>query len=221
MDVFKAIQNRRTIRYYKDKKVAMDDLLLLVEMGMKAPNAGNLQDFRFIVTRERKIIKKMPELCMDQDWMSTATGLIVICSQPELQIKWYAEMGNRFAAQNAAAAAQNILLAAQALNLGACWVGGFDREAIEKAFGIEGKARAEIIITVGYPDEVPEKKTENDIDVMAYFDSYGNDKKDLALLNKDYSIKVQQYLEEAEVQAKKSKITFKSFLQDIKNQFLK
>ena len=61
MDVFKAIQNRRTIRYYKDKKVALDDMLLLVEMGMKAPSAGNLQDFRFIVTREKKIIRKIIE----------------------------------------------------------------------------------------------------------------------------------------------------------------
>ncbi len=220
MDVFKAIQTRRSVRYYKDKKILLDDLLLLVEMGMKAPSAGNLQDFRFIVSKEKKIIRKLPQLCMDQDWISTAAGIIIICSQPELQVKWYAEMGSRFAAQNAAAAAQNILLSAESIGLGACWVGGFDRKAVEKAFGIEGNARAEIIITVGFSDERPERKTENSIETMAFFDSYGNDKKDLAWTNKDYSIKVQRYLEDAEEQTKKSKITFKKFLQDIKKKYL-
>lgn len=203
MDVVKAITSRRSIRDFKDRRVERDDLLFLCELGMKAPTSGNLQDFRFIISRDRNKIAALPSACMDQDWMRYATGVIVICSQPKEQIKWYGEMGNALAIQNAAAAAQNILLGAHSIGLGACWVSGFSREKVEKIFGIKGGAKPEIIIALGYPAGKPESKASNAMDVMVYFDSYGNDKADALMLNKDYSEKLQQHLAEAEFQTKR------------------
>jgi len=129
MNTLKCINTRRSIRNFSDKPVDKDDLYLLVEAGMCAPNAGNLQDFKFIVTTKQEIINKTAEICMEQGWISTATGLIVICSQPGKQKEWYGPRGEHvFATQNASAAAQNILLAAHEIGLGACWIGGFDQQ---------------------------------------------------------------------------------------------
>lgn len=218
MDLIKAITTRRSIRDFKDRRVEKDDLLFLCELGMNAPSAGNLQDYRFIITRDRKKIAGLPALCMDQEWIRHATGVIVICSQPKIQIKWYGEQGSFLATQNAAAAAQNILLGAHSLGLGACWVSGFDRDKLGKYFGLTGGAKVEVIIPIGYPSGKPDKKTENAIDVMVYFDTYGNDKADLALLNKDYSIKMQEILEEAKFEVKQKTPKVKKFLQDIGEQ---
>jgi hypothetical protein len=52
---------------------------------------------------------------------------------------------------------------------------------------------------------------------MVYFNTYGNDKADLALLNKDYSIKMQEYIEEAKYQVNKRSDKPKNFLEQIKN----
>ncbi len=196
MDVIKAIAKRRSIRSFKDKRVDKDDLLFLCELGMKAPNAGNLQDFRFIITTDKRIIRQLPSICMDQEWIAQAKGLIVICSQPSLQIKWYGDKGKWFATQGTSAAAQNILLGAESLGLGATWVSGFDEDKINRLFKIDKDAKVEMIIPIGYASGKPDIKTENGIDVMVYFDTYGNDKADILALNKDYSVKLERFIED-------------------------
>lgn len=170
---------------------------------MLAPSAGGLQDFRFIVSTDKEVIQKLPELCMDQAWISSAPGIIVVCSQPAKQENWYGERGKHvFSIQNAAAATQNILLAAQDLGLGACWVGGFDQDAVDKLFKAEGKARVEAIITIGYTAYKPDKRHVEDISTMLFFDSYGNNKPDPVGLNKDYSIKIEKKLKQTKEQTK-------------------
>ncbi|MFP4119375.1 MAG: nitroreductase family protein [Candidatus Woesearchaeota archaeon] len=220
IDAFKAIFSRRSYRKFKRKTVPRDLLFFLVEAGMKAPSAGNLQEFSFIVTTDKKIINQLPELCMDQAWISTAPAVIVVCSQPHKLAEWYGERGRHvFAIQDAAAATQNILLAAHASGLGACWIGGFDQEKIDGLFKTEGKARVETIIPVGYPNEKPAPKHEKGIELMMYFDTYGNNKPDKVLLNKDYSIKLEQQLEKAEEKAQSFTDRAKIFVTDVAKKF--
>lgn len=217
MDLIDAITKRRSFRDFKDRRVEKDDLLFLCELGMKAPSAGNLQDYRFIISRDRNKIAALPAACMDQEWIRYATGVIVVCSQPSMQIKWYGEQGSFLATQNAAAAAQNILLGAHSLGLGACWVSGFDKDKVAKIFGVSGDGRVEVVIPIGYPAGKPDKKVENAIDVMVYFDNFGNDKADLILLNKDYSSKMEEYLEEAKFRVNRDTPKVQGFFGDLKN----
>lgn len=205
MDVIKAIVSRRSIRAYKSKNVDKEDLMMLVEMGIKAPTAGNLQDLKFIVCTEQGIINKLPEICMDQYWITTAPAIIVVCSQPQVQAKWFGERGRHvFATQNAAAATQNIMLSAKSMNLDTCWVGGFNQERMDKLFGTEGKARVETIITVGYASEKPDKKNEQSLTSSMFFQKYGQTLEDPNTVNNDYSIKLQKHLSKLEEDAKKA-----------------
>lgn len=215
MDVFKTIENRRSVRAYKQRSVEQDDLLFLVEMGMKAPSSGNLEDTRFILCTDKKVINSLPELCMDQTWISTAPAIIVVCSQPEKQKEWYGEIGDAFARQNAAAAIQNISLAAHALGLGTCWIGGFNQDAIDELFEATGKARVEAIITIGYSNERIQTKEEEDITIRMYFNTYGNDKADLLALNKEYGLKTKIRIEEARKQLEENKSKAKVFIRNI------
>lgn len=220
MDAFKAIFSRRSYRRYKRKAVPKDLLYFLVEAGMKAPSAGNLQDFAFIVTSDKKVINQLPEMCMEQTWISSAPAVIVVCSQPQKLAQWYGERGRHvFSIQDASAAAQNILLAAHASGLGACWVGGFDQESVDGLFKTEGKARVEAIITVGYPNERPAPKHEKGIELMMYFDKFGNDTPDKLLKNKDYSLKLEQQLEHAEEKAQSFSDSAKTFVTDVAKRF--
>lgn len=206
MDVIKAIVSRRSIRAYKAKPLDKEDLMMLIEMGIKAPSSGNLQDLRFILCTEHGMINKLPELCMDQFWIATAPAVIVVCSQPQVQAKWFGERGRHvFATQNAAAATQNIMLAAQSMKLSTCWIGGFNQEGVDKLFGTEGKARVEAIITVGYASEKPDKKNEQPLTTSMFFQKYGQTLEDPVAVNNDYSIKLQKHLSQLEEDAKKAK----------------
>ncbi len=203
MDVFEAIMERRSCRDFKARPVEKDDLLLLTEMGMNAPTSGNLQDIKFILSQEKKHINALPELCMDQFWISGATGLIVICSQPEKQGEWYGDRGRIvFTAQNAAAATQNILLAAHNLSIGACWIGGFDHDRVASLFDVPKSARVEVIIALGYPYTAPDEKVKVSMKSSVFFDSYGNEKRDPALTNKDYSLKIDQHIAQTKEDSK-------------------
>ncbi len=198
MNTFKTIESRRSIRQYSAQKVELDDLMMLCEMGMHAPTSGDLQDTRFIIVREKEAIETIAHMCMDQLWMTSASALIVVCSQPDLQAQWYGEKGRHvFSAQNAAAAIQNILLAATDLGLGSCWVNGYDQEKMDGFFGVDD-ARVEGVITIGYADDKPDQKEMNTLLTSVSFEKYGNDIIDIDALNKDYSKKLAKKLAEVD-----------------------
>ena len=194
MDTLNAIATRRSTRLFKAKPVSSDDLLLLVEMALKAPSSGNLQDYRFIVVTDKLMIKELPDFCMDQMWISSAPAVIVVCSQPSIQKKWYGAPGDIFARQNAAAATQNILLAAHDIGLGSCWISGFNQEKIDEFFGATGQARVEAVIPIGYPVRKPEPKKEFELQNTLFFNSYGMDVSDWDKFNHNYSLKMEKKL---------------------------
>lgn len=217
MNTFQAIEKRRSIRLYLNKPVELDDILIITEMGMHAPTSGDLQDIRFIVVRDKETIAKAAHLCMDQLWVTSAPVILVVCSQPNVQAQWYGERGRHvFATQNAAAAIQNCLLAATELGLSSCWVSGYNQEAMDDLFGTTGDARVEGIITLGYAAQGPEKKVINDHIKSVFFESYGNSKIDVDLLNKDYSKKIEKKLKEIDLQPQTFQDQAKKFMRNTK-----
>ena len=60
MDFDTIINSRFSCRNFISKKVSITDLNLILEAGIKAPSAGNLQDFRFVIVVDEN--KNRPEL---------------------------------------------------------------------------------------------------------------------------------------------------------------
>lgn len=77
--------------------------------------------------------------------------MIVVSSDLEIVAAKYGERGrNLYAPQNCAAAVENILLAAIALGLGACWVGAFDEETAKQILDLPNNVRPMVLIPIGY-----------------------------------------------------------------------
>jgi nitroreductase len=220
-DIFSVINNRRTCKRFSDKRITRDDLMLLIEYGTKAPSAANLQDYRFIVTMEREKMLALPDACMEQDFVSQAGGVIVVCSQPDLVKEFFPEVGEKMASQGASAAIQNILLAAQGLGLGACWVGGFIPSAVKEIFEIPDNVNVEGIIAIGHPYSKPDEKTEKPYEQLVYLNTFGNDKKDIDALNKDYSVKIQKHITAAKRDVKSYEERMQRVSQKLKDFFIK
>ena len=195
-DIFTVINERRTCKRFSDKRATRDDLMLLCEYAMKAPSAANLQDYRFIVSMKKEHLMELPDACMEQDFISQASGVIIVCSQPKIVEEYFPENGAKMASQGAAAAIQNILLAAHGLGLGACWVGGYIESGVKAIFSIPDDVALEAVIAVGHPYGKPDPKTGKDVEHLVYLDTWGNDKKDVEALNKDYSVKLERKLGE-------------------------
>jgi nitroreductase len=61
MDLFDAIQGRKSIRRFKQRSVPDEDIKKIIDAGRLAPSANNSQPWNFIVIKDRMILKKMAD----------------------------------------------------------------------------------------------------------------------------------------------------------------
>ncbi len=175
MDVLECIHTRRSIRKYQDIPIEFEKVGRIVEAGMAAPTAGNIQDYRFIIIQDKGKRGQIAEACLQQYWMEVAPVHIVVCVDIKRAKQFYGIRGERlYGVQHAAAAAENMLLTAHHFGLGACWVGAFDEEAIKSICGIPEYARPEVIMTLGYPDEIPPRPPKYVLETFSYIERFGN-----------------------------------------------
>ncbi len=219
MDLLWGIKSRRSIRKYLQKPLEFDKLTAIIEAGHYAPSAGNIQDWKFVLITDKGLIENIGKHCMEQYWMATAGAMICVVSNEEKCERQFGLRGKRlYTVQDNAAAIENMLLAAHALGLGACWVGAFDEEYIGNLLGIPDSCRPQAIITLGYPDEKPEEKELASLQTCVYFNSFGNRLEKAHLMLRDYSVEWEQQAEKVKPKIQQGVNKIKEGVQKLKNQ---
>ncbi len=162
MDAITAIMTRRSIRDYTQHPVPDELIRVLVEAGMAAPSAFNERSQEFIVVNDRKILDAIFNLNPKSLQVKKATVAIVICGNEEHQ-KF---KGQGYWQLDGSCAAENILIAANAVGLGAVWTAIYpypDRiAAAKKILNLPEQVIPLNIIPIGYPAE--QKAQENRFD---------------------------------------------------------
>jgi len=180
------IRGRRSIRRYTDSSVPPEVTTQLLTAASWAPSAHNRQPWRFVVmeaaatkarlaaamgTQLRRDLAAdgLPPETIERDAarsytrISGAPLLVLICltmadmdDYPDARRRAH-EMA--MAAQSAAMAGQNLLLAAHALGLGACWLCAplFCPDVVGEALALPDGWQPQGLVTVGYPAETREK----------------------------------------------------------------
>ena len=170
-DIIDAIEERRSIREYESTKVSDATIGRLIESARRAPSAGNLEPWRFIVVKREDIKHKLANAALGQDFIETAPVCIIVCAEPERSAAQYGERGaSLYCIQDTAAAVQNILLTATGYGLGSCWVGAFDEAEVRQILGLSPDFKPVAILPVGYPaenpDETPRRSTDETTLIM-------------------------------------------------------
>ena len=164
MDALDCIRTRRSVRKYKDKPVPWDNIVEILQAAKFAPFAGNIMNCKLIVVKNDDKRKSIAEACSQQYWMQDAPIHIVVVGEPEKMERSYGTRGVRlYGIQGIAAAIENMLLAAHAIGLGACWIGTFDEDEIKRLCNLPEHVDLHAIITIGYADEHPEMPFKNRI----------------------------------------------------------
>lgn len=160
-DIFDCIRESHSIRNFKSEQIPDATLTRILEAGNMAPSAGNLQPWYFYVVQDSSVKDKISAAAFDQEQIDDAPTVIVIAADPARSNERYGERGAQlYCLQDTAAAAQNILLAAEGLGIAACWVGAFNETKVEEAIEAPPRLRAVAIICLGYSDEEPRKYKE-------------------------------------------------------------
>lgn len=181
MDVFECMSTRRSIRKFDPKKhLEWEKVGAIIEAGMMAPSSGNLQNWKFVVIEGGSQKKAIAHACMEQYWMEKASYYIVVVGHTDRARRFYGLRGERlYTVQNCAACVQNMLLAAHALGVGACWIGAFDEAEVAKIMNGPSYGRVQAVIPIGYAAEVPKEPLKKfDLYNDVFFDYHSKKTKD-------------------------------------------
>ncbi|ADQ15152.1 nitroreductase family protein [Halanaerobium hydrogeniformans] len=145
------IFKRRSIREYQAKNIEKEKIEKLIKAGVAAPSAGNQQPWHFIVVQNRESLNKIAEIHPHAKMLKEAPLAIAVCA--DLSNLKYED----YWVQDCAAATQNILLEAEALDLGGVWLGVYpDQEKenpLRELFELPENIKLLSIVSLGYPAE--------------------------------------------------------------------
>jgi len=173
LDVFEAIKRRRSIRAYTGDKVLDEEVKRLIDAARWAPSAGNIQPWEFVVVRDLVTKRRLSAAALDQTFIEEAPIVIVVCADKSRSGWRYGRRGmNLYCLQDTAAAIQNLLLTACAMGLGACWIGAFREEEVERILKTPKGVRPVAIVPVGHPAKKPSVPQKRSISEIVHYESF-------------------------------------------------
>ncbi len=145
--ILDAIQQRRSIREYTDEEVRPDELREIIRAGIWAPSGLNNQPWRFVIIRDAAVRRRLAEQTHYGHIVLAAPALIAVYLDPAAM---YNEVKDH---QAAGACIQNMLLATEALGLGAVWLGQILQNAAAVTAILELPEALELmaVLAVGHP----------------------------------------------------------------------
>ena len=151
MDVMDAIKARKSVRAFLAQRVEDDKLDAVLQAARLAPSAANLQEWRFVIVRERETIKKLASVAGGQAFVAEAPVVIVACAETDGQaMRWGGPPCYQI---DVAIALDHMSLAAVDLGLGSCWIGLFDEKKLKEILLIPAEIRVMVLMLLGYPSD--------------------------------------------------------------------
>lgn len=162
--VMGVILSRKSIRKYTEEALTGAEIETLLRAGMAAPSAKNIQPWSFIVVTDKETARKLVTKNVNRMYPE-APCLIVVCGDLNTTVKPHdapkdspaIERPNPNWMIDCSAAAENIVLAAEAMGLGAVWTACWPYEdrysAVKEVLGIPENVMPLAIIPVGHPGE--------------------------------------------------------------------
>lgn len=150
---------RRSVRAFQPRPVGDDLLRRLLEAAMAAPSAGAKDPWQFIVLKDAQTRTDIAAFLPNGGFLAKAPAGIVVCG--DLARAHGHELS--YLLQDVSAACENLLLAATALSLGACWLGIHPRQDrvdnISRRLGLPEGVIPVAGVALGYPAQDPLPRT--------------------------------------------------------------
>lgn len=129
--ILEAIKSRRSVRKYKPEQISKPELSAILEAGSYAPSAHNMQSWHFTVVQNSELLNFISEQSKKGMQKSNMDWAVNLGLNENYHLFFHAPTvifvsGNKNSISplvDCSAAIQNLLLAAESLNIGSCWIG--------------------------------------------------------------------------------------------------
>lgn len=146
--LIKAIQDRYSVRSFKDKPIKKEKLDVLLRAAQLAPSARNTQPWKFVVIQDKKKRDQLTGICKGQKFVSQAPVTIALCAN---NTDYTMTCGQNAYTVDAAIAGEHIVLQAVELGLGSCWIGAFYHDQMAELINLPADYKIVGLLPIGYP----------------------------------------------------------------------
>ncbi|WP_434305595.1 nitroreductase family protein [Clostridium botulinum] len=178
--VLQTIKNRRSIRSYKSEQIKEEELQCILDAGIYAPSGCNHQSWHFTVIQNRELITTMSNVAKEKLKNSANENFRNMGNNEKLDLTHGAptlivvsgKEGNYSPLVDCSAAIENMLIAAESLNIGSLWIGlislAFDNKEIIEKLNIPKGYKPYFGIALGYKNVSEDKAPKRNENVITY-----------------------------------------------------
>jgi nitroreductase len=171
-DLFEVLKKRRACRSFAPIEIPNEILGKLAYAAHRAPTGGNIP-YRFIIVVKDPVQLRMLKAAAP-GYFGQSTAAIVVCTDLRVDNGITKVDSEQCSLYDAGAAAENIVLAAYALGLGASFIKSYSETALRTILRLPEGCRTELVISLGYPspsEPAPIRKRREG--TITYYDTYG------------------------------------------------
>ena len=186
-NVIELLKSHRSIRKFRSDPVAQEVVEELIQAGQCAATSSFIQACTVIQVTDQSIREKLCEAAAGQLYVKESPVFLVFCAdmqRHQLACDMHnADMLSGFTEQfltaslDCALFAQNVLIAAESLGLGGCYIGAIRNQIarVDKLLGLPDKAYPVFGMCLGYPAQDPETKPRLPLGVVLKQQNYNNE----------------------------------------------
>ncbi|MCE5257792.1 MAG: nitroreductase family protein [Chloroflexi bacterium] len=182
-ETLQVIRRRRSIRRYKTEQIQDEELQAILEAGLYAPNAGD-QAWHFTVVQNKELLARLNEAAKavarqipmpglqslgkdaNHDCLHGAPTLVIVSGDEQFPVS---------VETDCAVATENMLIAAESLGLGSCWIffvmlafSGPQSAELHRELGIPKDYKPYYAAVFGYKQEAAPAAADRKPDVVTY-----------------------------------------------------
>ena len=151
MSFMDLVKLRKSVRSYKKgQEIDNKTLNKILEAGRLAPSAKNMQEWKFIVVRDRTLLSRLVPACKEQKFIADASAVVVGCSDMPDHVMTCGQLAYPI---DLAIALEHMALMAAELGVGSCWIGAYEENKVKDLLDIPAHVRVVNLLVLGYPSQ--------------------------------------------------------------------
>lgn len=194
-DTISILEERGSLRKYKDQDISKEHLDQIIQSAMRAPTAGNMMLYSIIVVKDKDVKRKLAKTCDNQPFIEKASVILVFLADfqrwydyfEHCNVKEFCEKNNRtfdtpdegdymLAVQDAMCAAQNAVISAESIGIGSCYIGDIIEhyEIHKEMFNLPDYVAPLSMLCLGYyeDDHIKRKVNRFDREYIVFDEKY-------------------------------------------------